>query len=172
MAGRTYDESTIRELLARIAHGETLSAICSDASRYPSKSTVTEWALNQSGEHSDFAEQYARARLIQAHGMADEIRDIADNGRNDWMRMHDPDNPGWKYNGEAVQRSKLRVDTLKWLLAKALPKIYGDKIDVTSGGERLNGVAFNIAAIPSENLTQALDLLGLPHDSNSSTDQS
>lgn len=29
---------------------------------------------------------------------------------------------------EHVGRSRLRVDTRKWLLAKALPKIYGDKL--------------------------------------------
>ena len=29
---------------------------------------------------------------------------------------------------DVVQRDRLRIDTRKWLLSKALPKIYGDKI--------------------------------------------
>ena len=31
----------------------------------------------------------------------------------------------------------MRVDTRKWVLSKELHKIYGDKLDVTSGGEAL-----------------------------------
>jgi hypothetical protein len=41
-------------------------------------------------------------------------------------------------NNEFVARSKLRVDSRKWILSKLLPKIYGDKIALTGGeGERL-----------------------------------
>ena len=32
--------------------------------------------------------------------------------------------------GDQVDRSRLRVDSRKWLLSKALPKIYGDKQQV------------------------------------------
>ena len=32
---------------------------------------------------------------------------------------------------------RIRIDTRKWLLSKLLPKTYGDKLDVTSGGEAL-----------------------------------
>ena len=35
---------------------------------------------------------------------------------------------GWRVNGEAVQRSKLRVDTRKWVASKLKPKKYGDKL--------------------------------------------
>jgi hypothetical protein len=33
---------------------------------------------------------------------------------------------------EIVQRSKLKVDSRKWLLSKLLPKVYGDKIETTN----------------------------------------
>lgn len=42
-----------------------------------------------------------------------------------------------RVNGEAVQRAKLRVDSRKWLLSKLAPSRFGDRIDVTSGGEKL-----------------------------------
>lgn len=36
-----------------------------------------------------------------------------------------------------MQRSRLRVDTRKFLMAKMKPKKYGDKVDLTSGGEKI-----------------------------------
>jgi hypothetical protein len=61
--------------------------------------------------------------------MADELIDIADDGRNDWMARPGNATIGYELNGEHVQRSRLRSDTRKWLLSKCLPKVYGDKIN-------------------------------------------
>jgi hypothetical protein len=41
--------------------------------------------------------------------MAEDILDIADDGRNDWMRANAADDAGWVLNGENIQRSKLRT---------------------------------------------------------------
>lgn len=113
----------------RIANGESLRRICKDEGM-PSMTTVLKWL----GSNEQFALQYAHARELQAEGFFDEIADIADNASNDWMETCDPDNPGYRLNGEHIQRSKLRVDARKWMLAKMLPKKYGDKqqIDHTS----------------------------------------
>lgn len=37
-------------------------------------------------------------------------------------------------DGDHIQRSRLRVDTRKWLLSKVLPKVYGDKSTTTHTG--------------------------------------
>ena len=42
----------------------------------------------------------------------------------------DGEGTGYEYNGEAVQRSKLRVDARKWMASKMAPKKYGDKLAV------------------------------------------
>jgi hypothetical protein len=65
--------------------------------------------------------------------MADEIVEIIDDGRNDWMERLDKEGQGigWSLNGEHVARSKLRAEKRQWLLSKALPKIYGDKLALT-----------------------------------------
>jgi len=50
----------------------------------------------------------------------------------------DGESLGWQLNGDHVQRSRLRIETRKWILSKALPKIYGDKVAVTdSDGGKL-----------------------------------
>ena len=41
-------------------------------------------------------------------------------------------------NHNVIQRDRLRVDARKWALSKMNPKKYGDKVDVTSGGEKIN----------------------------------
>lgn len=125
--GTAYTKALAEEICQRLADGETLKAICRDK-HMPSDAAVRQWAL---ADKEGFAERYRVAREIGYHGLADEILEISDDGRNDWMRSQDPENPGYKANGEVIQRSRLRVDTRKWLLAKALPRVYGEKIEHT-----------------------------------------
>lgn len=63
--------------------------------------------------------------------MADDVVEISDDGKNDWMQSNDPDNPGYRLNGEHQARSRLRVDTRKWYLSKLAPKRYGDKLELS-----------------------------------------
>lgn len=63
--------------------------------------------------------------------MADELLEISDDGLND--RMVDDDG-NERIDYDHIARSRLRVDTRKWLLSKALPKIYGDKIQSEVSG--------------------------------------
>jgi hypothetical protein len=70
--------------------------------------------------------------------MFDDLIEIADDGRNDFME-HENENGGtwWEFKNEHVLRSRLRVDTRKWYLSKVMPKKYGEKLDVTSDGRSL-----------------------------------
>ncbi len=62
--------------------------------------------------------------------MAEDLLEIADDGTNDWMERTNAngDVTSVTANGEAIQRSKLRVDTRKWLLSKMIPEKYGDRV--------------------------------------------
>lgn len=72
-----------------------------------------------------FAERYARARETGFEVLADELTEIADETAHDTVKdAQGNDRP----NNEWISRSKLRVDTRKWLLSKMLPKVYGDKL--------------------------------------------
>jgi hypothetical protein len=83
-------------------------------------------------ENEDFRNQYAHARELQVQHMADEILEIANDGRNDWMIRQDEKTGKESLvpNYDNVQRSRLRVDTYKWLLSKLAPKRFGDKLEV------------------------------------------
>lgn len=129
-AGRpsSFTQEIADEICERIADGESLRSICGGGAM-PNKSTVFRWL----GANEIFRDQYARAKEAQAEALADEIVDIADDGQNDWMERNAEDNAGWVANGEALQRSRLRVDARKWIASKLLPKKYGDRqqVDVT-----------------------------------------
>ncbi len=112
----------------RLCDGETLNVIC-EAADMPASRTVRRWAADP--EHP-FSPQYARAREIGYHKMADDLIDVADDGRNDFMmKRKDGGETFLAADTEHIARSKLRVDTRKWFLSKALPKLYGDKVQVT-----------------------------------------
>lgn len=115
-----FSQELAHKICALLAEGMTLRQVCKGPGM-PHSSTVIKWALE---DREGFYQHYAKAREIGYMQMADEIIDIADDGSNDWMEREGRDIT----NGEALNRSRLRVDTRKWLLSKALPKIYGDKL--------------------------------------------
>jgi hypothetical protein len=126
-----YTQEMAEAICERLANGESLRTICSDEDM-PSQSTVFRWLTAV----AEFREQYALAREAQADTLADETLTIADDGRNDWMEKYgkDGDQIGWLVNGEAIGRSKLRVDARKWFASKLAPKKYGDKLEQTVQG--------------------------------------
>lgn len=131
MIGETvYTQEIAEYICEELAKGRTLRDVCRDEGT-PAESTVRLWALD---DREGFAAQYARAREIGYFAMADECVEIADDGRNDWqVRQDEEGGVAYQLNGEHVARSRLRLDTRKWLLAKALPKVFGDKLAI--GGD-------------------------------------
>lgn len=122
----TYTKKLAAEICRRLAAGCMLRDIARDRDM-PPESTVRTWANH---DVEGFSAPYARAREIGYQAMADEIIEIADNATNDWMERQSRDGKErLVLNSEHVQRSKLRVDARKWLLSKALPKLYGDKVE-------------------------------------------
>jgi hypothetical protein len=126
----SFNPELASDICAQLATGKSMRTVCL-ADEMPAMSTVFKWL----SAHSEFAEQYARAKAESADALVEEILDISDDGRNDWMEVHDKDGDciGYKVNGEHVQRSKLRVETRKWIAAKLKPKKYGDKLDLNHG---------------------------------------
>ncbi len=118
-------------ICAQIAEGQSLREICR-ADDMPGKSTVFQWLQKDKA----FADQYAQAREAQADHWADEILEIADDGTNDWTKRQNRDGSTYtEVDHEHVTRSRLRVDSRKWLMSKLLPKKYGDRVDLTHTGK-------------------------------------
>jgi hypothetical protein len=131
-AGRPseYTQEIADKICERLAIGVSLRTACKEDDM-PSIATVFNWFRS----YPEFLEQYTRAKQESADAMADDILDIADDGTNDWMEVNRKGYTSWEQNGEAMGRSKLRVETRKWLMAKMKPKKYGDKLDMTTNGK-------------------------------------
>jgi hypothetical protein len=115
----------------RIAEGESLRSVCRDKDIPIAPSTFVLWC----NEDEALAEQYARAMEARADAMFDEMFEIADDASNDYMLKTYGEDEVEVLNAEHVQRSKLRIDTRKWALARMAPKKYGDKIDHNVSGQ-------------------------------------
>lgn len=122
----TYTPEIGSRICAEMIDGKSLKSICS-MEGMPSRHTVWEWRRS----NQDFREMYESAARERAHAYVEEIMDIADDGSNDWMERNDPKNPGWEFNGEHVQRSKVRLEARKWVACKLLPKLYGEKVEIS-----------------------------------------
>lgn len=88
--------------------------------------TVFRWL----GHNTIFRKQYEESRQTGLDAMAEECLAIADDSEDDYgfKEGEDKDGQGAKpvFLSEHVQRSRLRVDTRKWMLSKLAPKKYGD----------------------------------------------
>lgn len=125
-----FSDELAGEICSRLAEGEHLKAICADK-EMPARSSVYEWIRS----NPVFADMYARARDLQYAKWAEEILDISDDGRNDFVeRETQAGHVEVIADHEHINRSRLRVDTRKWLLSKLLPKQYGDKSSVELSG--------------------------------------
>lgn len=135
-----YTKELADAICERLAMGESMRTVCIEETM-PAMSTIFKWLR----ENDQFSEQYARAKQESADAMAEEILDIADNGTNDWETI-ELENGYEKevINHEVLARSRLRVDTRKWLMAKMKPKKYGDKIDMTTNGKELPTPIVNV----------------------------
>ena len=119
-----YTEKLADEICGRIINGEGLVKIARD-DHMPDVVTVYRWIR----ENELFRNRYTMSREEQAETLADEMFEIADDGRNDWMERSNDAGPGFLLNGEHIQRSKLRIETRKWIAAKLKPKKYGDRVE-------------------------------------------
>ena len=128
--GKDWDRQAVMDIVCqRIStSSKSVSTILKDGYdglNLPVTSVVMLWLIND----KVLSEQYARAKEAQTEYMADEMMDIADDARNDYMTNHK--DGGYLLNGENVQRTKLRLETRKWLMGKLKPKKYGDKVSLT-----------------------------------------
>ncbi len=119
-----FSEELAAEICARIADGQSVREIAR-ADDMPAMSSIFLWLT----KHERFSEQYAKAFGARTMYLADELLDIADDGTNDWVERKNAEGEiTYQVNGEAIQRSRLRVDTRKWILSKLVPKKYGNKV--------------------------------------------
>lgn len=98
-----------------------LDHICASNDEFPCSDTVYQWLI----DYPEFSEKYAQAKRNQAEVLVNEMISIAYDSSRDVI---DKEDGSMGFNSEFVARSRLKIDTIKWMACKLLPKVYGDKI--------------------------------------------
>jgi hypothetical protein len=130
-------EEVVSHICEEIALGRSLVRICADDDGMPEERTVYRWLEADEA----FRQKYADARARAMERFADEIVEIADDGSRD---TYEDSEGRERTDHDVIARSRLRVDTRKWLMSKLSPKKYGDRVAVDanhSGGVELKVVS-------------------------------
>lgn len=118
------------DIIQQIELGRSLKNILDDDTYPISRATFYNW-LNENPER---IELYKRATEIRADNIFDDMLELADDGTKDYY--YDV-NGNRQQSMVAVNRSRLQLDTRKWVLGRMNPKKYSEKLDITSGGDKL-----------------------------------
>ncbi|MEH2517801.1 hypothetical protein V1279_003374 [Bradyrhizobium sp. AZCC 1610] len=139
-----FSDEIFQQACDRMAGGEGLRKICEDP-QMPSRQTFLRWIEKDTGRQA----QYTAAREALMDWYAEEILTIAWDSSRDTIPA-DGKKPA-RCDNEWVNRSRLKVDTLKFLMAKLHPRRYGDKLPETV--EEKTGVAELMRAIDGRTRT-------------------
>ena len=134
----TYTPELAAAIVDWIYQDYTLRQICA-LPNMPDKSTIMRWLA----KHDDFCDHYARAHEVRAFSLEEEVNEIADDSSNDWMAREFKDGHiEMVPNEEVISRSKLRIETKKWLMSIKAPKRYGKSVALT--GPKGEGAALTV----------------------------
>lgn len=78
--------------------------------------------------------QYARAREDRAHLWAEQLMEIADTPVEGRKTVEKPDGGVEITTGDMIEHRRLRIDARKWMMARILPKVYGEKVSQEVSG--------------------------------------
>ena len=147
---KTQKEKIFEEVFRRVSEGEALRNVLR-SENMPSNETFYKWLEAD----SEKAKRYAYACEERADAIFEECLSIADDSNSDLMISKGGEMVA---NNEVIQRSKLMVDTRKWMLGKLNPKKYSDKtaIDLTTDGESLKQ-KIDLSQLPQETLDKLID---------------
>lgn len=145
-----YDRTAVMNALVPLLEsGLSLNKACAEIGGIGPR-IVLDWVRDDPAISS----QYARAREVGYLLLADELLTVADERA--------PLTEGGSTDSGYVADKRLRVDTRKWMLAKMLPKLYGDKTttEVTgSNGGPLQVAALSLNGLSAAELTQMEEML-------------
>lgn len=124
------------KIIQRMLNGKSLKSILDSDKSLPSRPIVYEWLNSANSKYDEeFLNNYTQATQDRADYLVEEIISIADDQEND---VYEDDEGNEQTNHNVINRSRLRVDARKWVAGKMKPKKYGDKLDLTSKGEKIN----------------------------------
>lgn len=100
-----YTRAFADEVCRRLAEGASLREVCRDHGI--AESSVRQWVCDN---RDNFAMRYQTARVLQVEAWGDLIIEIGNRDDLD------------------AQEKRVRIDSLKWLMSRIVPKKWGDRL--------------------------------------------
>jgi hypothetical protein len=122
---KTIDTAVWPTILEQIAQGHSLSTVLTQPGS-PSYS----WCKSQLRQDAALQARYHEAQQDRADRMADDLVALADSQPPD--QLDGPARHAW------VAQLKIAVDVRKWTAGKLRPRIYGDRLDVELGPQKIS----------------------------------
>jgi len=125
----TFTDEIFETICERLENGEVLRQICA-SDEMPDRSTVLRWIANDDAKRR----RYDAARQACVEFWSDEIIQIATDGSKDTVI----DEKGRaRCDHEWVARSRLRIDTIKFLMTKINPLKWGEKLPEAAAARQM-----------------------------------
>jgi hypothetical protein len=133
MANSKFTKELFDKICEEIAHSSKgLVHVCKANGLNPK--SFYEWIKNDEA----LSNIYTRARESQADYLVDEMIEIADDTRKDTKQIFTSDGIAIETEDkEWTGRVRMMLDTRKFIASKLRPKKYGDKLDLTTDGEKI-----------------------------------
>jgi hypothetical protein len=113
-----YNFDMCKEICDEVANGANIKNVLNSRKEYPDFSTWCRWKR----ENDELYNLYVRSIQDKAESVDAQMDEIWDGCKNG---LYDP------------ATARLLIDTLKWKAGKYYPKMFGDKIDHTTDGEKI-----------------------------------
>lgn len=113
-----YNFEMCQTICEEVANGFNIKTVLKSKNEYPDFSTWCRWKRN----NEELRNLYVNAMQDKAESEIEEIDYIRDQ---------------LKAGEIEPSAANVLIQTGKWLSSKFYPKMFGDKIDLTSGGEKL-----------------------------------
>jgi len=127
-----YNIDLCIEICDKLANGLNIRRILESKDSYPDWTTFRRWKSN----NDELRTLYVNSQQDKAIALENELDDL-----KDMLTTKEIDHQ--VYNALA--------NTIKWKMAKFYPKVFGDKTDITSGGEKIQNVSIlNIDPLSDE----------------------
>jgi transposase-like protein len=124
-----YSAEIAERILAALETGQTLREICAEPDM-PSAGAVHGW---RRADRDNFAARYQAARKTGYEAIGDDLLQIVDDRRNDWIEWRDEDGVLRRMlDPQRNIRAELRARNRWRLLSKMLPEPFGDAKDAAA----------------------------------------
>ena len=149
-AGRPseFNQSIANTICDLIISGKSLRYV-SRQENMPDLVTIYKWLR----DFPQFLKQYDKAKEEQIDTLADEMIDISDDISSDTVVN---ENGKDVVNNTAVNRSRLMVDTRKWIAERMKPKKYGVRQEIEHSGKIDSDVKLDISGMDNSKLLDVI----------------